>query len=329
MAARFCADCGAAMPQTAPAAPAMPAAKVADQNAGERGDDPLEYYKAVIGHSGQAHYLPVFMRFWKNGGSGISWHWPAFFVTFYWFLYRKMWAYAAIYFFLPYIVMIPMGIIAVLLGKYAFVAVILGWAVIFAVQWILAPMYANALYYRHCKQKIEDAKLTSRNPQTQLGQLAASGGTSVAALVIVMSLALLWVIMVLGILAAIAIPAYQEYTVRARVSEAVTVGKSATASVAEYYRQHQQLPDNLAQAGFSAPLPSSVRDITLNTQNGVVTMTMALKAIEGQKLELVPRMDQDNQITWQCTSEEIRRNFLPSQCRPHDSDSDADAAPDS
>ena len=63
-----------------------------------------EFYKAAVGHKNQDYYLRHFARFDSNGKVGVSWHWPAFFVTFYWFLYRKMWLNALLYFFLSYLI---------------------------------------------------------------------------------------------------------------------------------------------------------------------------------------------------------------------------------
>lgn len=125
---------------------------------------------------------------------------------------------------------------------------------------------------------------------------------------------LLVMVAIIGILAAISIPAYQEYTTRARLAEAATVGKNASESVANYYYQHQQIPSSLELAGFAVRFPPSVKDISVN-QNGVVTITMAAASVEGKTLLLVPSLDANKQIIWKCMSQEIQDKYLPHQCR--------------
>src|SRR5262245_42760869 len=82
--ARFCAKCGSSL--DAAAEPAMP----------DRGE--VEYVEAAIGPHNRDYYLPKFERF-GSGGGYASWNWPALFVPLLWMLYRKMWLFAAIYFF--------------------------------------------------------------------------------------------------------------------------------------------------------------------------------------------------------------------------------------
>ena len=54
-------------------------------------------YRAAVGPSKADFYAPKFQRFDEPGASKVSWNWPAFFVSFIWFLYRRMYGYWAIY----------------------------------------------------------------------------------------------------------------------------------------------------------------------------------------------------------------------------------------
>lgn len=77
---------------------------------------------------------------------------------------------------------------------------------------------------------------------------------------------LMIVVAIIGILAAIAIPAYQDYTVRARVSEAVTFNRNAINSVSEFHTSNGNWP-TLAQAPIS--IPANAGTATANIDNVV------------------------------------------------------------
>lgn len=295
--ASYCSSCGAAL--TSP-------------KGNGASDNQEEFYKAIIGSKNQDYYLRHFSRFDRDGKAGASWHWPALFVAFYWFLYRKMWLTALVYFVLPYIVMIPLGVLASVAGDSAQAIIGLGYILLVVGIWLLPPMYANALYYKHCKKKILETRASSHDLQRQLGELSGRGGTSNVVLIIVLIFVF---VAVIGILAAIAIPAYQDYSTRARMAQVVSIGKGATEAVADYYAQHQQAPASLEQAGYVAPPSQAIKDIGVNSQNGVVTMTLAGAPIEGETLLWVPSLDEKGQMSWTCMSEDIKDKYLPSQCR--------------
>lgn len=297
--AKFCFKCGNPLPTI-------------DQGAQSGMEpDPQALYTAVIGPKNTQYYLQKFAQLEQNGKLKATWHWPAFFVTFYWFLYRKMWLNALIYFFLPYIVMIPIGIIAAIAGKSTTADLILGisYLLFLAGIFLLPPMYANALYYRHCQKLIAKAKTSSSNHQRQLGELAGKGGTSNILLIVILILSLV------GILAAIAIPAYQDYTTRARVAQAYVAGTAAAHSVGTYYSQHHALPNTIYEAGFTGTLPPSVKEILVDNQNGTILITMAQPPISGFSFSLIPTLDNNKQLIWTCINSGIKDKYLPKDCR--------------
>lgn len=301
--AKFCASCGRELPSQDAATNQINIDAHTNEN---------EFYKAVVGPKNQDYYVGVFSRFDKQGKAGASWHWPAFFVTFYWFLYRKMWLNALIYFVLPYLLMIPVGVAAAMARDSADMVIGISCILYLLVFFGLAPMYANALYYKHCQQKIAQARASSGDVQRQLGVLSGKGGTSNIALIFVLIFAF---VAFIGILAAIAIPAYQTYVMKARVVEALKVGSQAADSVANYYDQHQEIPANLAQAGFTAALPATVQELSLNEQNGVVVITLAPPPLNGKTLLIVPSLDSNKKIVWTCVSQNIEKIYLPQQCQ--------------
>lgn len=303
--AKYCAHCGQALTQGSRDLSQAPSEKAAVA-------DKTDLYRALIGPNNQSYYLNVFERFDRRGRAGMSWHWPAFFVTFYWFLYRKMWWSALGYLVLPYVAAFFLAMIVALLGIDSDVTALGIYVSYLAGIWLLPALCANELYYKQCNRIIARVKARSTNDQRVLGELAGRGGTSNVAIFIVIVVA---TIALISILAAIAIPAYQEYTVRARVSEAYATGDLAAQSVGHYFREHQVVPASLEAAGFSTSLPSSIKDISLDSSNGLVIMTMANQVIEDKHLVLVPSLDSDGQVNWTCMSRDIPERYLPKRCR--------------
>lgn len=302
--AKFCSGCGSVLPQAVKDVPPS-------QTEIDVPHNPDEFYKAIVGPKNQDYYLSHFSRFDSNGKVGASWHWPAFFVTFYWFLYRKMWLNALIYFFLPYLVMIPLGIAATVAGNSADTVIGIGYVLFLIALFVLPPMYANALYYKHCKKKITEVSSSSQNLQRRLGELSGKGGTSNVILIFVLVFAF---IAFIGILAAIAIPAYQDYTVRAKMTAVVGIGVQATKAVDEFISQNNAIPTQMEQTGFSSTSPY-VKHVMVNGQNGVVLLTTGFSPITDKTLVFVPSLDQNKMIVWKCASEDIPAKYLPQRCR--------------
>ncbi len=123
-------------------------------------------------------------------------------------------------------------------------------------------------------------------------------------------------IAMIGIMAAVAIPAYQDYVSKAQLTQAVAVGRSAAAAVEEHYYKTGEVPATLAQAGFALPATASyVQDIEVNPKNAIVTVTLAVPAQMGKTITLVPSLDSEKHIHWRCGSNDIGANLLPKDCR--------------
>ncbi len=271
-----------------------------------------EYYKAIIGPKNQDYYLEQFMQIDDAGKPVISWHWPAFLVTFWWLLYRKMWLPALGYFFLPYAFMIALGIVSAIMPSLGGFIMGMGYIAYLVAIFIVVPLYANYLYYHHCRRKIAEVSKGGKDELYQLGELTGKGGTSGIALIIIVIVSL---VAVLGILAAIAIPAYSQYVTRAQTTVAYKVGSNAAQKVGDFYEQRHQLPISLSEAGYSEPMPAAVREITMNPRNGVISITMDKGQVRGMSLLMVPSEDAQNKVKWTCVSEEIPAGMLPQQCQ--------------
>ena len=127
---------------------------------------------------------------------------------------------------------------------------------------------------------------------------------------------LMIVVAIIGILAAIAIPAYQDYVIRAKVTEAVNVASAAKTSVTEYNLTNNSWPNNNNEAGIGAVSSQYVESITVN--GGVITVAVrATVGAAGLQILLSPSSG-TNAIDWSCyrgsTSAENSR-YLPANCR--------------
>ncbi|HFA6883840.1 TPA: pilin [Neisseria gonorrhoeae] len=116
---------------------------------------------------------------------------------------------------------------------------------------------------------------------------------------------LMIVIAIVGILAAVALPAYQDYTARAQVSEAILLAEGQKSAVTEYYPNHGKWPKDNTSAGVASPASNIkgkyVQKVEVN--NGVVTATMASsnvnKEIKDKRLSLWAKR-QDGSVKWFC-----------------------------
>jgi len=120
---------------------------------------------------------------------------------------------------------------------------------------------------------------------------------------------------VAGIVAAVSIPAYQDYTVRARVAEALIAAMPARDAVSAYVAARRAFPKSLAEAGAEVAPTPRLQGIALDPRSGTLTLTLAFTPLEGETILLVPRRAEGNALTWQCRPGTVRPRYLPASCR--------------
>ncbi len=264
---------------------------------------------ALLGPNNQQWYLQRFARF-AQGGSSLGWHWPSLFVTFFWLLYRKMWLAALVYFFAPSLLAFLIGFITGLIAPDSPAVTTGGALILWLLVLLLPPMLATRLYYQHCQRKLAQLRLQEPDARRRLGLLQARGGTSSLVLV-VLPILLLFLI---GILAAIAIPAYQDYTVRARLNGAMLETQRLTLQLDDYYRQHQQLPSTLDEIGFQLAPHSTIGYIDYAAQPGQLVIKPSVNQLPNASLRLQAHSDDQGALRWHCQADQIPQRQRPAQC---------------
>ncbi len=128
---------------------------------------------------------------------------------------------------------------------------------------------------------------------------------------------LMIVVAIIGILAAVAIPAYQDYTIRAKVTEGLSLASAGKTAVSEYFSANGTLPSDNTTAGMALPTEisgNSVSQVAVST-DGVITVTFSAATIKDQTLALTPTTTA-GKIRWDCaTGGTLEGKYRPSSCR--------------
>jgi len=212
------------------------------------------------------------------------------------------------------------GVFAAFLGNAAWVPLVIGWLAVLAIGFMLTIQrchdfdtsgwlsllvlvpFANLVFWF-----IPGSKGTNR-----WGAPTPPNGAGV---IIAACLPVL-IIPMIGILAAVAIPAYQDYTYRAKISEVIGMASPWRVAVAEHYAANRRMPASMAELGQSGALtPSEGRYGKVSVgPNGVLTLTLSpqMGRLAEQTIVMVP----DQAATkWDCTGGTLQPRYRPASCR--------------
>jgi len=134
---------------------------------------------------------------------------------------------------------------------------------------------------------------------------------------------LMIVVAIIGILAAVAIPAYQDYLNRSKMSEALATIAACKASVTEFAAVRSKLPSTIGEAGCSSVATNYVASLDV-AAGGVINATIGNIAKEAgnvltfapmsDKAGITPAVDGDTILTWKC-SYNGKQKYVPANCR--------------
>ena len=138
---------------------------------------------------------------------------------------------------------------------------------------------------------------------------------------------LMIVVAIIGILAAIALPAYQDYIARTQMSEAMMLASGQKAAVTESWSNYGTVPSDNSAAGIAAPSKitgkyvasvSVVRSGNDGQVNALLRSSGVSKGIQGKTLTLAAKFPTDinaaTAIEWDCSSDALPK-YLPAACR--------------
>lgn len=147
-------------------------------------------------------------------------------------------------------------------------------------------------------------------PSTKLGDkdMKAQKGFTLIELMIVVA--------IIGILAAVALPAYQDYTTRAKMSEVIVMAAPAKLAVAETSSSLGGLASlTVSNSGYTfSGATKYVSNVAITPGTGVVTVTSTVPNAGGS-ITLTPAAVGNGQLRWTCAATGIDAKYLPQECR--------------
>ena len=277
-------------------------------------------YENAIGPNSD-YYLPRFEKY-DQRGAGISWNWPAFFLTSSWYVYRKLYLLGILNFFYPWILLFVGGF---LIGIRMFPAPVGGAMIILLgpVPWLLLTLFANRIYWRRTNRVIADTPAYP-DPGRRARELQSAGGVARGPMVAMVVVTALFLFGYVRVFVMTAMPAYQGYKVRAQVTEGLNLASEAKARVAEYWAGHRQWPgkSDLSAERKGGSLASGRFTSSVTVDAGSVVITFGNRAdhdLAGKRLVLHPGVNESGDITWACGNAPMPEGFTPAN-GPHGSE---------
>lgn len=125
---------------------------------------------------------------------------------------------------------------------------------------------------------------------------------------------LMIVVSIIGILAAIALPAYQDYSVRGRVTELVLMAASSKVVVTENIASRNNVIDASSCGGVNTAVAGTSNTASIACASGVLTIT-GTTAARNAVVIFTPSVSTDGAVAWTCSTNPGMEKYVPVNCR--------------
>lgn len=89
----------------------------------------------------------------------------------------------------------------------------------------------------------------------------------------------------------------------------------ATQMVSKYYSFHQMLPETLEETGYPPRIPKIASDVEYDSRNGVLTLPLNVRGVEGKHLVWTPSTPEFLELKWTCSSPDLPDMYVPMPCK--------------
>jgi len=207
------------------------------------------------------------------------------------------------------------GALAMVFGAFGVHRFYMGqwWGILYLLTfWTMIPSivsFVEAIVFWCSDLRKWDDKYNEGKPA---GVTEKSSGTLIVLIVVI----LFGGIALIGILAAIALPAYQDYKVRAHVNQSIFETRTHQAAIVDYYTRNEQLPGSWSEVGIEGEELDSGNLVELSDSGYVINYVGSEIALAQSKtLEFQAYLDDNEQIAWDCTGGSLQPRHRPSMCR--------------
>ena len=125
---------------------------------------------------------------------------------------------------------------------------------------------------------------------------------------------------IVGILSAVALPAYQDYTIRSQVTEGISLASGAKSGIVEYHSNKGKLPETGAEVDFDGASGKYVASVAIGA-DGIITATFGgdeanekITVENKNTIELTPTVTDEGNIKWGCSGT-VEAKYLPASCK--------------
>ncbi|WP_221892311.1 pilin [Teredinibacter haidensis] len=179
--------------------------------------------------------------------------------------------------------------------------------------WLWIPgiiAFIEMIVFLCSNQENWDAKYNEGRPK------GPNDGSSAAVIIIAVIGGAFILIALIGILAAVALPAYQDYTTRATVAETMADASHAKKLVQDFYQANDQLPDSNIMLGLEEPYTLNTHsELEVSTAGAITIEFNEPTSIEGSTIVLTPQFDNTYGEFWSCTEGDMDNRYRPANCR--------------